>query len=243
MVEIGENIIDEINGGANINEVVKSFNLKKITLPDLNVDGKKRDGSAFKDKTFTQKYRDIAFFALDEKGISDVLDNGDNIMLIYVENVFEPKPKSFENVKAELTTMWKKNMQISQSSDKANKILSKLQNNEKFSSAVINVDKNAKMSLNTKTGRFNNLYDSNFLTKVFAQDLNKPFITKSDDIYYVAVVKNVIIPEIVNESDFEKFKTSEQKTLSENIFDDYLFSLYKKYGVERNEKAISRFYN
>lgn len=243
MVEMGENIIDEINGGSNINDIVKSFSVSKTSLPDLSVEGKKRDGSTFKDKTFTQKYRDIAFFALDENGISDVMDNGDNIMLVYVEKVFEPKPKSFENVKSELVKMWKHNMQVSQASDKVNKILSNLNNGANFAMAVSSVDKLAKPSLDAKTGRFNNSYDANFLTKVFAEDINKPFVSKSGDIYYVATIKKIILPEITNKDDFDNFASTEQRTISENIFDDYLFNLYKKYGVKRNDKAISRFYN
>ena len=245
MVEIGENIIDEINGGANINEIVKTFNVKKVDLPELNVDGLKRDGSAFKDKTFTQKYRDIAFFALDENGISDVLDNGDNVILIFVEKVSAPRPKAFETVKTELSKMWNENMKISQASTKVNEILANLNKGEKFSSAVVAVDKSANVSLNTKTERFNNVYDANFLTKVFTEDLNKPFIVKSPDVYYVGVVRSVSIPTIdeKDKKDFETFKSTEQKNLSENIFDDYMSYLYNKYGVKRNNKVISRFYN
>lgn len=182
--------------------------------------------------------------SLDENGISDVLDNGDNVMLIFVEKVFEPRPKAFETVKSELSKMWYENMKISQASMKANEILANLNKGEKFSTAVINTDKSANTSLNTKTGRFNNSFDANFLTKVFSEDLNKPFITKSPDVYYVAVVRGVILPTI-NEKDkaeFEKFKTSEQKNISDNIFDDYMSYLYNKYGVKRNDKVISRYY-
>ena len=245
MIEIGENIIDEINGGANINDVVKTFNVKKVDIPDLNVDGKKRDGSSYKDSVFTQKYRDIAFFALDENGISDVLDSGDNVMLIFVEKVYAPVPKAFATVKSELTNMWYDNMKISQSSEKVNAILSKLESGEKFSSAVVDVDKSANLSLQSKTGRFNNLYDSNFLTKVFSEDLNKPFIVKSNDTYYVAVVKGVILPPVEEKdvADFAKFKSSEQKNIAENIFDDYMSYLYNKYGVKKNDQVIARFYN
>ena len=244
MIEIGENIIDEINGGSNIDEIVKSFNVKKTSLPDINTDGKTRQGTTLKDKNFTQKYIDIAFFALDEKGISDVLDNKDNIMLIYVEKVFAPSPKQFESVKPELTKMWKHNMQISSANEKATKILENLNKGEKFSTAVINVDSSANTALFAKTKRFNNLYDTNFLTKVFVEDVNKPFMVKSNDTYYVAQVKDVILPEIKtsDKEDFEKFKQSVKQTTSENILDEYIQYLYKKHGVKRNEKVIERFY-
>lgn len=244
MIEIGENIIDEINGGANINDVVKSFNVKKVDVPELNVDGKKRDGSVYKDSVFTQKYRDIAFFALDENGISDVMDSGDNVILIFVEKVYAPVPKAFATVKSELSKMWYENMKISQSSEKANTILSKIEGGKDFSSAVVEVDKSANLSLQSKTGRFNNAYDSNFLTKVFSEDLNKPFIVKSPDNYYVVSVRGVILPPVdkKDSADFAKFKANEQKNISENIFDDYISYLYNKYGVKKNDKVISRYY-
>lgn len=243
MIEMGENVIDEINGGAKIDEIVKTFGISKTMLPDLNVEGKKRDGSVFKDKTFTQKYRDIAFFALDENGISDILDSGENVMLVFVEAVYPPKPKTFENVKSELKKTWNKNMQVAQASDKTNNILKNLENGEKFNSAVKKVDAKANAILNTKTGRFNNLYSADFLTKLFASEKNKPFILKSDNIYYVAVVRDIVTPEITDKLDFEKFKEQEKQNFATIVVDDYLNYLYKKHGVKRNDNVINMLFN
>lgn len=243
MIEMGENIIDEINGGAKIDEIVKTFGVSKTILPDLNVEGKKRDGTTFKDKVFTQKYRDIAFFALDENGISDVLDSNENVMLVFVEAVYPPKPKTFENVKSELKKMWKKNIQIAQTSEKVNNILNSLESGEKFNASVKKFDSKANVILNTKTGRFNNLYTTDFLTKLFATEKNKPFILKGDGIYYVAVVKDIVIPEITDKVDFEKFKEQEKQNFAATVVDDYINYLYKKHGVKRNDKVINMLFN
>lgn len=244
MIEIGENIIDEVNGGSKIDEIVESFEVQKVTLPDLNAQGKKRDGTAFSDTVFTQKYRDIAFFALDENGVSDVLDAGDNIILVLVEEVFPPQPKSFESVKFQLKIMWKDNMQISQASKKANDILANLNNGDKFSSAVIAVDRTANAVLNSKTGRFNNAYSADLLNKVFVSDMNAPFMLKDGNTYYVGVVRSVVLPEITqkDKAEFEKFKEIEEANFAENVFDDYLSYLYKKHGVERNVEVINKFF-
>ncbi len=243
MIEMGENIIDEINGGANIDEIVKVFGVSRTKLPDLDVEGKKRDGSKFKDSVFSQKYRDIAFFALDEKGVSDVLDSDENIMLVVVDTVYPSQPKSFANVKSEVQKIWKKNAQIAQASEKLNSISSALTSGESFNSAVKKVDANANVILNTSSSRFNNLYTSDFLTKLFTYEIGKPFVSKSDDIYYVAVVRDIVIPDIKDKNDFEKFKTQEQINFANVIVDTYINYLYKKYGVEKNEKAILRVLN
>ncbi|MBP3616014.1 MAG: SurA N-terminal domain-containing protein [Alphaproteobacteria bacterium] len=243
MIEMGENVIDEINGGAKINEIAKTFGITKTMLPDLDVEGKKRDGSIFKDKTFTQKYRDIAFFALDENGISDVLDNGDNVMLVMVEKVYPSAPKSFENVKNEIRKMWLKNAQVAQAQDKLNKISSALSNGEKFTSVVKKVDANANVLLNSETGRFNNLYTSDFLTKLFSNEIGKPFTSQSKDVYYVAILRDIKIPEITNKNDFAKFHNQEKTNFANMIVDNYISYLYKKHGVKRNEKVIQRLFN
>lgn len=243
MIEMGENVIDEINGGAKINEIAKTFGITKTMLPDLDVEGKKRDGSIFKDKTFTQKYRDIAFFALDENGISDVLDNGDNVMLVMVEKVYPSAPKSFENVKNEIRKMWLKNAQVAQAQDKLNKISSALSNGEKFTSVVKKVDANANVLLNSETGRFNNLYTSDFLTKLFSNEIGKPFTSQSKDVYYVAILRNIKIPEITDKNDFAKFHNQEKTNFANMIVDNYISYLYKKHGVKRNEKVIQRLFN
>ena len=243
MIEMGENVIDEINGGAKINEIAKTFGITKTMLPDLDVEGKKRDGSIFKDKTFTQKYRDIAFFALDENGISDVLDNGDNVMLVMVEKVYPSAPKSFENVKNEIRKMWLKNAQVAQAQDKLNKISSALSNGEKFTSVVKKVDANANVLLNSETGRFNNLYTSDFLTKLFSNEIGKPFTSQSKDVYYVAILRDIKIPEITDKNDFAKFHNQEKTNFANMIVDNYISYLYKKHGVKRNEKVIQRLFN
>ena len=243
MVEMGENIIDEINGGAKIDEITKTFGVTKTMLPDLDTEGKKRDGSVFKDKIFTQKYRDIAFFALDENGISDVLDNGDNVILVMVEKVYPSEPKSFENVKNEVKKIWTRNTQVAQAQDKVNKIFSGLENGEKFNSVVKKVDAGANLLINSETGRFNNLYTPDFLTKLFVSEINKPFKSQSKDVYYIAVLKDVKIPEILDKSDFEKFHTQEKTNFANIIVDNYINYLYKKHGVKRNEKVIQRLFN
>ncbi|MCR5506964.1 MAG: peptidylprolyl isomerase [bacterium] len=243
MIEMGENVIDEINGGAKIDEIVKTFGISKTMLPDLSVEGKKRDGSIFKDKVFTQKYRDIAFFALDENGISDVLDNGDNVILIMVEKIYPAAPKSFENVKNEVKKIWTKNAQVAQATEKVNKISSDLANGEKFLNAVKKVDSSANLLVNSESGRFNNLYTSDFLTKLFSSNINKPFTSQTKDVYYVAILKDIKIPEITNKDDFEKFHTQEKTNFANMIVDDYINYLYKKHGVKRNEKVIQRLFN
>lgn len=243
MIEMGEDIIDEINGGAKVEDTVKTFGVSKVVLPDLNVDGKKRDGSAFNDKTFTQKFRDIAFFALDEKGISDVLDNGENIMLVMVDAVYPSKPKSFESVKGEIKNIWKRTAQIAQASQKVNKISTLLDNGEKFNDAVKKVDTKANVILNTTSGRFNNLYTTNFLSKLFNTEKDKPFVIKSDDIYYVAVLRDISLPEIKDKAEFEKFKEQKKEAFAGIIVDDYISYLYKKYGVKRYDKMLNRLFN
>ncbi len=243
MIEMGENVIDEINGGAKIDEITKTFGVAKTILPDLDTEGKKRDGSVFKDKIFTQKYRDIAFFALDENGISDVLDNGDNVMLVMVEKVYPSAPKSFENVKSDIKKIWLRNAQVAQAQTKINKIFSSLENGEKFNTAVKKIDAEANLLLNSETGRFNNIYTSDFLTKLFNSEINKPFKSQSKDIYYIAVLKNVKIPDIVDKTDFEKFHTQEKNNFASMIADNYINYLYKKHGVKRNEKVIQRLFD
>ncbi len=243
MIEMGENVIDEINGGAKIDEIAKTFGISKTMLPDLNVEGKKRDGSIFKDKTFTQKYRDIAFFALDENGISDVLDNGDNVILVMVEKVFPAAPKSFENVKNEVKQIWTRNAQVAQAQEKVNKISSALSSGEKFATAIKKIDANANPLLNTETSRFNNLYTSDFLTKLFASEVGKTLISQTKDVYYVAILRDIKIPEITDKADFEKFHTQEKTNFANMIVDNYISSLYKKYGVKKNDKVIQRLFN
>ena len=69
------------------------------------------------------------------------------------------------------------------------------------------------------------------------------FILKSDNIYYVAVVRDIVTPEITDKLDFEKFKEQEKQNFATIVVDDYLNYLYKKHGVKRNDNVINMLFN
>jgi peptidyl-prolyl cis-trans isomerase D len=243
MLEIGENIIDEITGGASSDEAAKGFAAKKTTLPEMDSEGRTRAGAEIKDPAFSPKLRDIAFFALDENGVSDPEDAGDAVILVLVEKVHPAKPKDIEAVKGELAALWKSEKQAAMAAGKASEILAKLEAGATFNKSAAEAGRTAVPELNVKTGRFNNAYPPDFLNKLFVAEKNKPFMMRADDTYYVAAVRSVTLPEITDKADFEKFRAAEEKNLAANILDEYIAYLYRKYGVKRNEKVLRAFYN
>jgi peptidyl-prolyl cis-trans isomerase D len=243
MIEIGENIIDEINGGASADEAAKSFGARKTALPEMDAEGRTRAGAEFKDAAFTPKLRDIAFFALDEGGISDVQDAGDTVVLILVEKTHPAKPKPIESVKAELAAIWRAEKQAEQAAKKAADILANLEKGETFNKSAMAVDRSIIPALSVRTGRFNAAYSSDFLTKAFVAEKGKPFAIKTGSSHIVAAVRDIELPEATDSPEFEKFLESETRNIAANILDEYTAYLYRKYGVKRNEKALRVFYN
>ena len=242
MSEMAENISDEIHSGTNITEIQKNFKISKTTLPFIDINGKTEAGTKLQNKTITGKYRDIAFFAIDENGVSDLLDNGDNIMLLMVDKVIPAKPKELKTVKSELISIWKHNEQIKQANEKTEKIIKKLESGKNLKQALSELSYKYKITEKKETGRFNDNFSTDFLTKLFVKNKNEPILSKNDKTYTIGIVNKIIIPEITNKTEFEQFKNRNKDKYNNILLDDYIYFLKSKHGVKIYQEAINKLF-
>ncbi|MDR1476938.1 MAG: SurA N-terminal domain-containing protein [Rickettsiales bacterium] len=246
MYEMGENIIDEINGGAGLAEAAKSFGVSATRLPEMDVEGKSRSGASVKVADFAPKHRDIAFFALDEGGVSDVLEtSGDSVVLVFVDKVFPARPKPLAEVRPELLRMWTLDERKKEAARKADAALASIGAGAQFNRAALDADSEASVRLNSKVRKTGAPYPDGLVERLFQAELGRPFVFRSDDAAYVAAVRSIAIPEIsAGDMDaFGKFRAAVQGGFAASMLDDYVLSyLYGKFGVRKNADALKLFY-
>ncbi len=234
MQDIAENIIDDIYGGISIKDIENSFHIKQTTLPFVDKDGNMKNKQKLKNSVLTQKNRDIAFFALDEKGVSDIIEDKNNLLILMVNKVEAAKPKDFKIVKNEVQNMWLQEQKEQSATNKIQNILKEIKAGKSIDSFNLPVNKNTTVSKQEQN------YDYNFIVKLFNANKNETIVNKTNNIWQIAILKDIIVPEIKDEKDFDKFKTSEKSKFNNIVLDDYIAFLQNKYTVKINQKAINR---
>jgi peptidyl-prolyl cis-trans isomerase D len=239
MHEAAEDIIDEFNGGAKAAQIAGAFGVKLADLGEMNVDGKRRDGSPVTDAAFAQKLRDIAFFAVGENSISDLIDNGDAINLVVVGKISEAKPRPFESSKAEARKIWLASKQAESAKAKAGRIMAILAGGADISNAVVSVDKGASLALSTQVGRDSPTLDPALVRRIFAAKTGETIRHSGRDGEYIAIVRKSTIPGSPG-ADYAQFAESQKKNIASDILDDYISFLARKYGVKKKLDVLAR---
>ena len=234
MLDIAENIIDDIYSGINIKDIENSFHIKQTTLPFIDKYGNIKNKEKLKDVALTQKNRDIAFFALDEKGVSDIIEDKNNLLILMVNKVENAKPKNFELVKNDIKNIWVQEQKEKSATNKIQNILKELKAGKSLDSFNFKVDKNITISKQEQN------YDYNFLIKLFNAEKKETIVNKANSTWQIAILKDIIVPEITDTNNFDKFKTDEKSKFTNIILDDYIAFLQNKYSVKINQKVIGR---
>ena len=234
MLDIAENIIDDIYGGISIKDIENSFHIKQTTLPFIDKEGIQKNKQKLSNNVLTQKNRDIAFFALDEKGVSDIIEDKNNLLILMVNKVEAAKPKDFQVVKNEVHNIWLQNEKEKNATTKVQNILKELKSGKTLDSFNLKVNKNLTISKQDKN------YDYNFIVKLFDATKNESVVNKENNTWQIAVIKDIIIPEIKDTKDFEKYQAQEKSKFTNLVLDDYIAFLQNKYTVKVNQKVIER---
>ena len=237
MIEIAENIIDEKNGGNSNALLAKNFGVELLSLGPVNTDGILKTGGKAP-AVLTPRLRDIAFFALDEGGISDIQDVGDTIVLVVLDEIIPAAPKPIAEVKSELEKLWLRKRQEAEANETASALLSRLLSGEDFVGAVAAVDKSMQFRPNLKLTSTSPDLPQDVLGRVFNAEKDKPFSLRGKDGYYVAVLKSVRLPNVEPTAEQRKEADEAMKAL---MLSDYVTYLERKLGVNRNETVLNRF--
>ena len=241
MREAAENIIDEFNGGAGKDDIAKAFGVKVVLSGTMNAQGVKRDGKQVSDAGLSQKMRDIAFFALNENSISNVIENGERLNMVIVGKVEAAAPKPFEEVRDEVLKLWTRQRQVAAARGKSERIVSIIRDGADSAQAVVSVEKGAIFTPNQKVTRSTSTLPQEVVSQIFSAKVMEPVRMSSDSGDYVALVRSSVMPSEQG-GDFVTFFELNRRRIIGDIFDEYIQYLAGKHGVKKNMDILSRMY-
>jgi|GEM_PF-5351385 len=237
MVEIAENIIDEKNGGSSNESLAKSFGVELKPLPPVDTNGNLRGGGKAP-AILTPRLRDIAFFALDEGGISDLQEIGDSIVLVALDEIILAAPKPIESVRGELERFWLAQQKEASANEKALSLLNLISNGENFADSVLQVDRSMQFLPGFKWTAGSQALPSDVMERISKAEKGKPFSMRSKDGYYVIALRAVNFPK-TEPSTEQKEETA--KMFKGLVMSDYIMWLADRLGVDKNEAVLRRF--
>lgn len=244
MLELTNKIEDALAEGATLEELAKKFDVKAIKLKKVEKEGKL--DAALNKGTLAPDVLDAIRkegFA-NEAGADSLLTEAGNgtYVLVRVDHITPTAVKPFEAVKTEATAAWRLEKQAVASQDLAERLQKTVNDGVPLTQAAMK-DK-IKVSANVVVSRMNNAKDmgipSGIKNKIFAAAVKKAEFGRSDGGYLVVQTKEIIPAKIdVQSKEFKDFEERIGSMLANDILDQYIFALEKKFRVEVNERALA----
>ena len=128
--DMANKVEDALGGGATLEEVAKTFNLKLAKFPSVDAQGRNPAGKPVADLPKSDQFLDVAFHTdpNTESPLTEVQDNG--YFLLRVDGVTPPAPKALADIKAEILAGWQAERRHEAARDKAGKLAERLKAGE-----------------------------------------------------------------------------------------------------------------
>ena len=236
MMEMAESIIDEKSGGLSNAQIVEKFGVGLQSLPPVNMDGNLMGGGRAP-AALIPRLRDIAFFALDEGGISDLQDVGDNIVLVVLDEVIPAAPRPMAEVRGELEGFWTRSQQEASANTKAVELLARLRLGEGFAEAVAAVDAGMQFRPNLRLTAVGTEISHEARASIFNAEVGVPLVLRGRDGYYIMALRSIRMPSV---EPTEEQRVEANETMRALLISDYVSWLERRLGVRRNEAVLGR---
>lgn len=236
---------DLIAGGSNLAEAAKELGLKVVSLPAVERNGRTESGEV--EKTFAKQPKLLeAAFKTDEKTESSLIaGSGGESFILRVEKVVPEQLLPFDKVKDRLISGWLAEEKAKQLAEIASKVAADFSDDKNRAKAI------AAFSLTSRLLTVSRAKDSaknlpaNMVVDVFDVPVGgatRTFITP-DGGYVIAVVRNIITAKIdsasgKNSEALADLKKQYEMNVRDEVIDEYLRHLGKKYKISVNMKAI-----
>ncbi|MBL0941902.1 MAG: SurA N-terminal domain-containing protein [Alphaproteobacteria bacterium] len=244
MLEITNKIEDSLAEGATLDELAKKFDLKILKLQKIAKDSKL--DKALSNETLQPEVIQAIYKEgfTNEVGTDPLLiDAGKgSYVLVRVDTITPKTVKPFEVVKADVSSAWRLEKQTEASKILAEQIQKEV--NEGLPLVQAAAKRKIKVSVNTKLARTDDVKATEIPTdikkQIFESEIRKAVFGRAQDGYLVVQNKEIIGIKIVPESkEFKDFSERVTTMLSNDIIDQYIYALEKKFRVEVNRRAFN----
>ena len=229
LLKLAQDIENEIIGGAGFEEVAKQFAVETIRLPLLSSQIKQQDGTKFASAEVSNELISEAF-KVDEGLETALLKGKDGFVLLRPEKIIEATPRPFEEVRGIVKKIWASKEKEKINYLNANAELTKAKESKSFNGNKINISRDG-------------MANPDLIAKVFMSKIGDLFIVKTGEQSILVKLEKIENPKISTAT--ENYKTAKKIAMTEIsnfIYDDYLKFLEQKYGVEKEDERIEKFF-
>jgi peptidyl-prolyl cis-trans isomerase D len=230
--ELTNQIIDKISGGAGLDEIAKELNLNLAKLSNVDVSGKKSDGTIDSTTPTNQKFLEMAFKTA-EGDISDLIEDKESkkYYLLKVDGITPPRERALDEVKALVTEAWIKQNKLDKLKKFTDEAAAKVES--------IGIDKFAVQN-NLQVIKVEDIQQKDeksklpagFISATFEKSLGKvtaPFVSE-DGSYYIGKVSG-INSALETEENLFSIRTQLEDQVSSDMMEQYINYLSTKYSI------------
>lgn len=238
-------IIDEVAGGANLDEAAKKYHVKLEKYGPLTAQGRDAQGNALKKLPAPDKLLELAF-TTPEGADSQVIELDDGILGLRVEKVTPSALKPLDSVKDQVKNLWSDEEKRKTAQERAAKALEKLKAGASFSSLAQELG--LKTRSTTPFARDAQPNEVGLPPKLIADMFNsRPGEASMATMANGAIVARLgkIVTADPKEGGELRFEVAQglEQSLTGDLIDQFTAALAANYGVEKHEAAIHKYFN
>lgn len=227
-------ILDRLAEETSLEEIAKELDVTIVKLKSVTEAGT-QNGKQAKIPEI-EGFLDIVF-SLEQGIASDLLENenGDLYSVVIVDSVNEGKYKAFNEVRAKVYEKWSQQQKSRKFATYISKLTEKIKNNEVNFEKFASKNKLEIIEVENVYRGFPNLPQI-FIDEIFKTNIGKTIAPQStiEGKFIVGMVEAIYPPE--GEDELEKLTTKSaiQEQVTQELIDQYIVSLSKKYNITTN---------
>lgn len=228
---IANKIQDELAGGAKLEEVAKSYDLKILNIPGFYKNIKEFNGLNFEHIFILSKE---GFEAEKDDEASTIETKDNNYMFFQLDSVYKPQLQGFDKVRESVIKKVSLDKKIIKSKNKVDEIISE-----------ISLEKGLNTYFDTKSYILERTKEkieipASLLKNVFNAKVGEGVFSKIEDGYVVAQVSEIIpADKSILKKNKPKFQIVSKNLMAEDVSAIWMNDLLKKYKVEENNSSIN----
>jgi peptidyl-prolyl cis-trans isomerase D len=241
-------IDDEIAGGKTLSEVAKEHNLHEVILEKVDAHGMGQNGK--KPDTAIPLFDKVidTGFHLKKGSASQLIETPEgSFVIVGAEDIFPSEQQSFDKVRADVLARWKKNNAVRALAAKSAKIMERLKLGESFNGIAGELGKTVQSTALVQRGTpaARAKMDDGLMAALFSLDREGHATTVSGD-GSVTIIRlaerRIRAPQEASKEDVSGVEAILQRSLRQDLLEQYRMYLLAKYKVTINDKLLSEMY-
>lgn len=239
--KISNQIEDALAGGSTLADVAKENGLEVRSLPEIDSQGKGKDGAALKDLPALDKFLDVAFKTQEKSESSLTSSKGGEYYIVRVESITPERVLPLEQVKPRVVEGWKKEERAKLLAGMAKDIEAKFVDEKTRAEMISKHGLKGSLSEPLKRDSENKSIPAGLLADIFERTPGKAtgMYPQASGDYMIAVTKDIIPSKAMPPEKIQQnIRASLENSSKNELIEQYLDYLKTKHAVSIDQDAL-----